>query len=288
MRNVLVFGASGFVGSNLIQSNNDDVNFIPVGRKAKEGWVNANLTDENFVEYLPKNVDVVVYLAQSKEYRNFPGGAEDMMSVNAMAILKLANWSVANGVKKIIYASTANVYSSKDSCMSVGDETDPGSFYGFSKLSGENVLKQFSSLISVDILRFFTIYGPDQKGMLIPNMIEKVRNQEKITLTNKEGLFLSPIHVNDVVSLINVLSTESVDKIKYEILNVSGTERLSLLDIVKSIGAILNKDLNIDYSPGQEVYLCNADVNTLTDKLGKAYNVCSFSKGIEITINNEV
>jgi len=288
MRNVLVFGASGFVGANLIESKNDEVNFIPVGREAKDGWVKANLTDENFVDCLPKNIDTVVYLAQSKEYRNFPGGSEDMMSVNAMAILKLANWSVTNGVKKIIYASTANVYSSQDTCLSVGAETNPGSFYGFSKLSGENVLKQFSSLISTDILRFFTIYGPGQKGMLIPNMIQKVKNEEKITLTNKEGLFLSPVYVKDVLSLLHGLINESSDEIKHQILNVSGEETISLLEIVKTIGTILNKDLNIDYAPGKEAYLCNADVGTLSDKLGKAYKVCSFSDGIAETIANEM
>ena len=288
MKNVLVFGASGFVGSNLIKKSLDELNLIPVARDASLNYVNVELSSPDFVSSLPKDVDVVIYLAQSNAYRNFPEGAKDMQQVNANAVLQIANWSIENNVEKIIYASTANVYADQNSSFTKDSPTNPSSFYGFSKLTGEGILKQFSSLISVDIFRFFSIYGPNQNGMLIPMMINRVRNSEKVTITNKEGLFLSPVYIDDVVNLLIERAKNIAETPTFNILNVSGEEVISLAEIVDIIGEKVKIEPNIEFIPGEERYLCFDKNSVFKDYISEDYKAISFLDGITKTLTYEI
>lgn len=253
----LITGASGFVGKNLLAilraDRSNEIFAINRSKSFSEGnvhYVISDLAALDFVKDFPLEIDCVIHLAQSLGYRDFPNEAEDMFNVNIRATHQLLEWSRKNNVRTFFFASTANVYKSSTSKLDASSTLlKPNSFYGVSKFSAELMCESYSQFFNVIVGRIFTVFGPNQKGMLVPNMLEKVRKSEKITLAQGKGLLLSPIHVEDLVRQIEYL----VSKVKEPFLtiNLCGKEQTSLGQIVKKMGAYLALEPKLEITEGE-------------------------------------
>jgi nucleoside-diphosphate-sugar epimerase len=145
---ILITGSNGYIGNHLTSRllKKKEVKVVGINR-SKSTCTNKNFTNIKFdicndkwTSLIHNNIDVVIYLAQSDQYRNFPEGANSMISVNAQGVLQTAQWAMNNNVKKFIYASTGNVYKSKKTLIHENYICEPASFYGVSKLCGENII----------------------------------------------------------------------------------------------------------------------------------------------------
>ena len=77
------------------------------------------------------------------------------------------------------------------------------------------------------------MYGKEQKrSMLIPRLVDNVRHGRPIRLTENGGIMINPIHVSDVVKVLDKLMA-SEGSYTY---NVAGPEQLSLKQIADIIG----------------------------------------------------
>lgn len=253
----LITGASGFVGQNLLAilraDKSNEIFAVNRSISISEGNVHYLISDlaaSNLVKDFPQNIDCVIHLAQSLGYRDFPNEAEDMFNINIRSTHQLLEWSRKTDVKIFFLASTANVYESSTSKL---DATftllKPNSFYGVSKFSAELMCETYSQFFNVIVGRIFTVFGPNQKGMLIPNMLEKVRKSEKIILAQGKGLLLSPIHVEDLVRQIEYLVTRA--KEPFLAINLSGKEQTSLGQIIKKMGEYLELEPKIEITDGE-------------------------------------
>ena len=116
--NILVTGANGLLGRNLVEIlSKEHKIYALIRNKNKLNFaINKNiyLIENDLVNIdlgvLPKDVDVVYYLAQSDRFREFPEGVDDIITVNIQAPNILAKWSIKNGVRKFIYTSSGGVY----------------------------------------------------------------------------------------------------------------------------------------------------------------------------------
>jgi UDP-glucose 4-epimerase len=119
--NILVVGANGLVGRYLVKLLSErykDNLIIALVRDKKK--LNFELSDNVTViendlgnmdlSLLSKNIDVIYYLAQSKRFRDFLEGSEDVLKINVVFPVILSNWAVNVGVKKFIFASSGEVY----------------------------------------------------------------------------------------------------------------------------------------------------------------------------------
>lgn len=249
--NILITGSQGYIGKALCEmlckkhkvigltsstiKQNDDYKLIKV-----------DLNDTNFINYIPKNIDIIFHLAQSPKYRIFPHGSEDLFNVNMASTFKLLEWSRVNGIKKFFFTSSANVYSENNNKIKENDKVDPQSFYAFSKHASEQMIKYYSSYFKTFILRLFTIYGPEQKDKLIPNIINKINTFSEITLNGKTGISITPLYIDDLINIMNKLIEIDIEK-NFHILNVCGDEVVSLFDIIYFLEKILNKKANINF-----------------------------------------
>ena len=116
--NILITGSTGFIGKNLLRQLSDegDAKVYAICRKELIGFkadnvkfIETDLSQKNWLQNVPGEIDVVVYLAQSYRYREFPDGAEDMLRINEQCVFEMLEWSRKNGVQKFIFASTGNV-----------------------------------------------------------------------------------------------------------------------------------------------------------------------------------
>jgi UDP-glucose 4-epimerase len=239
---ILITGVNGFVGQYLTQhlhTNYPNVTVIGFARSsalmAGTNYVHIqqDLTQDDFVALLPNEVDVVVHLANSKQYRNFPAGAADMFAVNVQATFALLEYARKAGAKKFLFTSTGNVYKDKREPLKETDPTLPSSFYGSTKLMAEELVRNYSQLMETAIFRLFGVYGPGQKDMLMANMINKVKNRETVTLASGKGIYINPLLVTDCVQLLCdvIFSNHKLPPV----LNLAGDEIVSLDEIITVI-----------------------------------------------------
>lgn len=249
MKRFLITGSNGFLGSHLIQKMQQDHELFALTRN-KVSFQHPNITEvqcdllqSNFTDDLPTNIDCIIHLAQSAHYRDFPEKVDDVFSVNSISCLRLLDFARRNGVSKFILASSGIVYGKPEGVCKEDDalslQTQEMGFYYVSKIVPETIAETYFSYMDITILRFFFIYGPRQrKMMLIPQLVEKVMHQQPIFLHRDDGFQLNPVYVSDAVGAIKA----SVSLNGSHIINVAGPNVYTLREIGEHIGLALGKE----------------------------------------------
>ena len=244
---ILVTGASGLLGMQLVNKLRQDHNIIALLKNNPSNQIEESKTlrvlkcDLSSLETqdLPKDIDFIYYLAQSNQYKDFPGGANDMFNLNISSPFKLINWAINNKVKGFVFASSGGVYKTPNEPVKEVFQINaniPNGFYLDSKLSSEILLRNFSSFFDTFIIaRPFFIYGKNQKKtMLIPRLIDSVKNKKEIFFSKNGGIKINPINVLDAA-----YAFEKMLDLKGEhIINIAGDEVVSLKKLVKQIGKL--------------------------------------------------
>jgi nucleoside-diphosphate-sugar epimerase len=241
MKRILIAGASGLVGSHLLPLLGSEVELHLIGRKfiASEVGVRCHpldLAGDFSSARLPDRIDVIVYLAQSDHFRDFPERAGDVFAVNVAAPMRLFDYARRAGASQFIFASSGGVYGSGDT-VAREDKLLPArgdlGFYLTTKLCSELLAQNFTGLFDVALLRLFFAYGEGQKRqMLIPRLIGNVRSGTPVTLQGEDGIRINPVYAADaahaVLAALNLKGSHTI--------NVAGPETLSIREICEEIG----------------------------------------------------
>lgn len=270
---ILLTGANGLLGSHIVSALRQQYEIHAIVRIMPQVQIEGVLYyvidfNADWEElYLPDGIDTIIHLAQSSHFRDFPEKALDVFRVNIESTARLLDYAKRSGVQRFIYASSGGVYGSGNVAF---DENapivPPGqlNYYLGSKLCSEVLVQSYASLMNVIILRFFFMYGPGQKrSMLIPRLIDSVKEDKPITLQGKEGIKINPVHVSDAV--------EALSKAIYlqgsYTLNIAGSQILSLREITEIIGQKLNKSAVLDFKNEEPKHLV-ADIEAMKNLLG--------------------
>lgn len=237
---IVITGAGGFVGAHLVPAAlraGHDV--VAVARQPGTiidphcRWALADLSRPGWTDALPRQADAVVHLAQSRRFREFPDGAPDMFAVNTQSTAELLEWARGAGVRRFVLASTGSVYGERDEPLTEDDAVAGTGFYAATKLAAEELTRAYASLFSVAVARLFGPYGPGQQGMLMANMIDRVRSGDEVQLAGGTGPVMSPVYVADCVEAL--LCLVAAEGPAWRVYNVAGSERVTLADIVAAI-----------------------------------------------------
>ena len=246
---ILVIGASGNLGfklcEDLSKKGHRVFGLARPGGEANDFFEKVEMDIRNLDTNNLPIVDCVYYLAQSKFYREFPLMWEDIYEINISAPLKLIDWARRNSIPAFHYVSSGGVYQGGVAAVRESAEINANRDVGFyigSRLSAEILMRNFASYFKTfSIIRPFFIFGPRQpKTMLIPRLIESVKNGQEITLNGENGIKINPIYVNDAsLAFASLLNLEG-----FYTLNIAGPEILSIRDISNQIGAISGRKPN--------------------------------------------
>lgn len=238
-KTVLVTGAAGFIGSNLVLEllrTIKDIHIIGIDNMndyydvslkeyrleqinkcleevtgtfvfIKDSIANKETIDKIFNEYEPS---VVVNLAAQAGVRYSITNPDAYIESNMIGfynILEACRHSYENnkkGVEHLVYASSSSVYgSNKKVPYSTEDKVDnPVSLYAATKKSNELMAHAYSKLYNVPStgLRFFTVYGPaGRPDMAYFGFTNKLRNNETIKIFNYGNCKRDFTYIDDIV-----------------------------------------------------------------------------------------
>jgi len=246
---VLVTGANGFIGRHLLPVLANRYRVVAVARSegpAAQGveWVVHDLA-EPLEGVLPARADAVVHLAQSRRYRDFPDGAEDVFAINVQSTFRLLEYARRSGTRSFVFTSTGGIYGYSYERFAETDPVDPLNFYFASKYSAELLIANYQRFFPTVVLRLFFVYGPGQRGMLVPTLIDRVERGETIFVDGEPGLQVNPIYVGDAVRVFEPgLAAQAPG-----LFNVAGDETLTITDLVRVIGEVTGRQPAIEYRP---------------------------------------
>ena len=261
--NVVVLGATGFIGRSLGERlRREGVAVTSVGHRTA-GSLQLDLRDPAFPAKLPKNVDVIVHLAQSPA--KFPEGAGDLYAVNTLSVLDTLAFAVEHDAA-VVLASTGSVYGVPRTgrAWREDDRCEPRDFYAMTKRHAEEIAASFAALVRVTVLRLFAPYGPGQKDRLVPRLVERVLGGQPVTLpADGPSLRINPIDVSDVVEAIWCAIARG-DGGTY---NVGGPDALSIEEMARVVGRRAGIEPAFE-AKGERAVDCVGDIKKIARELG--------------------
>jgi nucleoside-diphosphate-sugar epimerase len=279
MKKLLLTGAGGLIGSHLLPLLTEEYETYTISTK----YNNKNNFKIDFakdwdIELLPGNLDTIIHLAQSANFRDFPDKATQIFNINTNSTLKLIDFAFKTGVKTFIFASSGGIYgNSKHEFNETTDIVYKGEmgFYLATKQCSEIILDNYSKLLQVIQLRMFFVYGKGQrKDMLIPRLVETIKQGKPVYLQGPSGIAINPTHVEDAVKSIKAsLSLTSSDKI-----NIAGPEVLTIKELSEIIGNVIGKEPQF-VSEEKKVDDLIGNINNMKKKLNKP--IIKFKEGIK-------
>jgi len=281
MKNILLTGGAGYIGShvtNLLIDQGFNVtiidslitgNKILINPKAK--FINCDIADrENISEVLIDNkFDVVMHFAGLIRVDESVKEPEKYNEYNFEKAKILLDTCFENGLKKVIFSSTASVYGNPiKNNVSENDELNPLNPYAETKLKLENFLikKSKSEEISYIILRYFNVAGADEKlrsGLISKYSTHLIKIASEVAVGKKDEIIINGddydtkdgttirdyIHVSDLADIHLVSAKYLLDKNQSNIFNCGYGNGYSVKEVIDTYNKILNKKIKSKVGP---------------------------------------
>lgn len=158
MLKCLITGATGLIGKKVLEQLQKQYDVYVIFHNDNEKNLLAesvnhiihDLSSPIDSNKLPEKMDVIIHLAQSEHFREFPDRAVDVFNVNTLSTLHLLDYAKNCGVKKFIYASSGGIYGTGEHGFKEDEHIIASGDLGFylgTKLCSEVILKNYSSLM---------------------------------------------------------------------------------------------------------------------------------------------
>jgi len=294
LKNVLVTGGAGFIGSHLIDElllsgiykvtcidNFDPFYDISIKRSNIAHHIGNPLfkfveldiqNGDDLEKKLNESYDIVVHLAAKAGVNPSVKDPVAYQMVNVLGTQHLLEICRKKNIKQFIFASSSSVYGINSSIP--WSETDkqlqPISPYASSKISAELLGYAYSHLFGIRFiaLRFFTVFGPRQRPDLAIHKFSKmILNNEEITVYGDGSTGRDYTYVDDIVN--GIVAAMTYNASMYEIFNLGNHRIVKLSELIEQLERTFEKKAKLKYLEEQQgdVPVTYASISKATEKL---------------------
>jgi UDP-glucose 4-epimerase len=182
--------------------------------------------------------------------------------VNIRGTFNVLEACVAEGVKRLVYSSSASVYGDAvEEPMTEAHPHNNQNFYGATKIAGEAMARAMHFRYGLNYvgLRYMNVYGPrqDYRGAYIAaimKMLDSIDAGEPLIVFGDGSQAYDFVHVVDCADAnVCAMKSDQVDTFY----NVGTGVRTSIAEMAAMLAAITNSDAGIAYEPGGLTFVKN-------------------------------
>jgi len=302
LKNILVTGGAGFIGSHLVNRLVEMGNKVVVadnlssGRKEnidkKAKFYKMNIRSPKLSDVLKREkIEIVFHLAAQPIVETAYSSPLETIESNIMGTSNLLEICRSNGkLKSIVVASSDKAYGKSDKLPYTEDSPLRGDHpYEVSKTATDLIAQTYFKTynLPVVITRFGNTFGPRDFNFsrIIPGVFKSIIKNKKLLIRSDGKMIREYVYVNDVVEgCIKIV--QNIDKIKGEAFNFGSKNIFTVIELIKKIEEILNtkvnyKILNIAKNEIPKQYLDWTRAKTILNWQPKT----SFEEGIKQSFN---
>ncbi|HJS23096.1 MAG TPA: GDP-mannose 4,6-dehydratase [Pyrinomonadaceae bacterium] len=296
MKNLLITGGAGFIGSHLVDRLlATDVERVTViddfndfyDPSIKRDNIREHLKDPRYslnevdirnraaLEQVFKtnNFDCVVHLAARAGVRPSLSEPQLYTETNINGTLNLLELARSSNIKQFVFGSSSSVYGINAKVPFSEDDPirQPISPYAATKGAGELLCHTYSHLYGLRCvcLRFFTVYGPRQRpDLAIHKFAKLISEREPIPVFGDGTTRRDYTYVDDIID--GVMAAIDYKQSNYEVINLGESRTVELNELISLLEKQLDTHAIIDRQPPQpgDVPQTFADISKARTLLG--------------------
>lgn len=251
MKNIALIGASGFVGTRLLELlSREKFHLLNIDKAPSHFYPSltriANVLDKESLKTLLQGYEAVVMLAA--EHRDDVSPVSLYYEVNVQGMRNTLEAMEACGVKRLVFTSSVAVYGLNKDNPSEVYPADPFNHYGKSKWEAEKVLQAWYEEHpdwSIQIVRPTVIFGERNRGNVY-NLLRQIAGG-KFLMVGKGNNRKSMAYVGNVVAFIRFLLVKEQEG--YHVYNYVDKPDLTMNDLVSQVSRVLKSSIPTVHFP---------------------------------------
>ena len=264
MKNVVVIGGSGFMGSHVADELSNSGYKVTIFDCKQSPWIRDDqrmflgdvLNLEQLNEVIHKS-DFVYHFAGEADIEAARKNPYKSIESNVMSTLGILDSIKESNIKRFVFASTMYVYSPF------------GSFYRASKQASELLIEAYHEAynINYNLLRYGSLYGPraqDWNGL--KKYVQEIINNGKLTYPGNGSELREYIHAHDAARLsVDILDEKYIN----QAITLTGNQSMSSQEIINMIFEIKGLKSDIDFQSDVSNYHYSSTPYRYTPKKAK-------------------
>lgn len=232
---VIVTGASGFIGLNLVKLlNNLQAEVLVIDRiqlpkhfpNVEFEWADLRHLNKDY------EADYLIHLAAITN-----AGYAEKFPMETYEVNVLGTVNLLNHVKikqRVLFPSTALVYGASEFPLNEESATDLSSTYAQSKMMGEQLIKFYGARLDVPytLVRFFNIFGPGQLPLyIVPQVVRQIFEEGRVEIRNGT-VMRDLLYVDDCIdAVLKLVVAESAGNSTF---NIGSGEIVTIANVAKA------------------------------------------------------
>ena len=268
---ILITGGAGFIGSHLCDALLDKgyavriVDDLSTGKRAnlrldhpKLELIEGDVADAELVARAASGCRAVVHLAAVASVQASVDDPVKTHQSNFIGTLNVCEALRINGIKRVLFASSAAVYGNNGEGLAIDEDTPkaPLTPYAVDKLAGEQYLDFYRRQHGLEpvVFRFFNIFGPRQDPSspysgVISIFCERALKGQPITLFGDGEQTRDFVYVGDLVTvMVQALEQAQVEE---GAVNIGLSKATSLNQLLAALKSVVGELPAISHGPAR-------------------------------------
>lgn len=273
MSNITIIGASGFVGTRLIeQIGSDNCQNLDKNQSVKYPEITTiqNILENGLIDSIPSTTNTIILLAA--EHRDDVSPVSRYYDVNVDGTRRVLEAMDQKGIKNIVFTSSVAVFGLNKINPDESHPVDPFNHYGKSKWQAEEALREWYNKDpqnrSLTIIRPTVIFGERNRGNVY-NLLRQIASGKFMMVgkgTNKKSM----AYVGNIVAFIQYcIKTQN----GYRLYNYIDKPDTNMNELVQQVEKSLNKKLPAIRLPYWLGYMGGLGFDLLSKVSGKKFSV---------------